>query len=586
VASAGTRRAAMLRSILDGARKELLGDVRRQLGELRVALVRAGAREDEQKALGRSITQLDELFLLVVVGEFNAGKSAVINALLGEQVLEEGVTPTTTRIELLRFGVVRARTPSGGGYEEITLTVPILREMSIVDTPGTNAVVRGHEALTRDFVPRSDLVLFVTSADRPFTESERSFLEAIRDWGKKVVVAVNKTDILDSPGDVDKVVEFVRDKLREHLGLRPEVFAVSARRAQKAKAAGADTEPHPTGLRTLEAYLTRTLDEAERLRIKLASPLGVALSVLDRVAGSARERLAVVEADEAALREIDGQLVLHVQEQSKEFRLRLAEAEKPFAELEKRGTTFLERTLRAARTPALFDRETLVGAFRQEVPGALGAAVEKRAEGVVDGLVSGEARLWGEVVARLKRRREVHGSRMPEAKVPPVNRARPLEALQRECRRALDAYDAETEGRRLAAAARWAATATLVLPLAGLAVAAGTLARAGTAGGAVAGIVAAVGLVATGLLPLPVLLRREKARLEAGVEAARQKLTAALRVAFEREVQASQKRVKDAVAPFAAMVRGDGEQARALSADLDARRRELSSLRTRIDALQ
>jgi len=576
----------MLRSILEGTRKELVGDVRRQLGELRVALVRAGAREDEQKALGRSITQLDELFLLVVVGEFNAGKSAVINALLGEQVLEEGVTPTTTRIELVRFGVVPTRTPSGGGYEDITLNVPILREMCVVDTPGTNAVVRGHEALTREFVPRADLVLFVTSADRPFTESERAFLEAIRDWGKKVVVAVNKTDILERPADVDTVVDFVRDKLRERLGLRPEVFAVSARRAQKARAAGADTEPHPTGMRALEAYLTRTLDEAERLRIKLASPLGVALSVLDRVAGSARERLAVVEADEAALREIDGRMVLHVQEQSKEFRLRLAEAEKPFAELEKRGTSFLERTLRMVRAPALFDREAVSAAFRQEVPGGLEAAVENRAEGVVDALVSGEARLSGEVVARLKCRREVHGARMPEAKLPPVNRARPLEAVQRECRRALDAYDAETEGRRMAAAARLSAVATVVLPLAGLGVAAGTLARAGTTGGAVEGIAAAAVLVAAGLLPLPALLGREKARLEAGVEAARQRLTAAMRVAFERELPASQKRAKDAVAPFAAMVRGDAEQARALSADLDARRRELLALRARIDALR
>ena len=193
----------MLHGILEGARKDVLGDVRRQLGDLRVALVRAGAKDDEQKTLGRSITQLDELFLLVVVGEFNAGKSAVINALLGEPVLEEGVVPTTTRIELLRHADERTRTPCGGGYEEITLPLPILREMSIVDTPGTNAVVRGHEALTREFVPRSDLVLFVTSADRPFTESERAFLETIRDWGKKVVVAVNKTDILGQPGDVE-----------------------------------------------------------------------------------------------------------------------------------------------------------------------------------------------------------------------------------------------------------------------------------------------------------------------------------------------------------------------------------------------
>jgi small GTP-binding protein len=445
----------MLQRILDGARKEMLGDVRRQLGELRVVLVRAEAREDEQKALGRSISQLDELFLLVVVGEFNAGKSAVINALLGEQVLEEGVTPTTSRIELLKHGEKHTRTPAGGGYEEITLPVEILREMCIVDTPGTNAVVRGHEALTRDFVPRSDLVLFVTSADRPFTESERAFLEAIRDWGKKVVVAVNKTDILDRPADVDKVVEFVRIKLRELLGLRPEVFAVSARRAQRAKAEGADTEPHPTGLRPLETYLTRTLDGAERLRLKLLSPVGVALRVLDGVAAHAKERLSVVEADETALREIESQLVVHLQEQSREFRLRVAEVEKPLVELEKRGASFLEQTLRIAGTPALFDRQGVARGFRQEVLPGLATAVEKRVEGVVDAGVAGEARLWQEVVERLKRRRAVHGERMgPEVRMPPVNRARPLEALQRDCRRTLDGYDAEAEGLRLAGAAR------------------------------------------------------------------------------------------------------------------------------------
>ncbi len=577
----------MLHGILDGARKELLGEVRRLLGELRVALVRAGARDDEQKALGRSITQLDELFLLVVVGEFNAGKSAVINALLGEQVLEEGVTPTTTRIELLKHGEEITRTPSGGGYEEITLPMAILREMCIVDTPGTNAVVRGHEALTRDFVPRSDLVLFVTSADRPFTESERAFLEAIRDWGKKVVVAVNKTDILDKPADVDKVVEFVRSKLRELLGLRPEVFAVSARRAQKAKAAGADTEPHPTGLRPLEEYLRRTLDEAERLRIKLASPVGVALRVLDGVAASAKERLAVVEADEAALREIESQLVLHVQEPSREFRLRAGEIDRLLVELEKRGASFLEGTLRVLGTPALFDGDAVASAFRQEVIAGLPTAIDKTVEGVVDGVVGGEARLWGEVVERLKRRRAVHGERMgPEVKVHPVNRARPLEALQRECRRGVDGYDAAREGRRLAGAARRAALATLLLPVAGLALAAATLARTGTASGAVTGIVVAAGLVAAGLLPLPALLRREKARLEEGVDALGQRLTTALRVGFERELQAGQRRVKDAVAPFGGLVRAEGERVRAISAEIDNRRRDFSALRTRIEALR
>jgi small GTP-binding protein len=578
----------MLRRILDDARKDLLRDVRRQLGDLRVSLVRAGAPEEEQKALGRSITQLDELFLLVVVGEFNAGKSAVINALLGEQVLEEGVTPTTSRIEFLRHGSERTRTPAGGGYEEITLPVGILREMSIVDTPGTNAVLRGHEALTREFVPRSDLVLFVTSADRPFTESERAFLETIRDWGKKVLVAVNKTDILDRPADVEKVVEFVRDKLRELLGLRPEVFAVSARRAQKAKAAGVPPDPRTTGFGALEAYLTRTLDEAGRVRLKLLSPVGVALRVLDGVAAAARDRLSVVEADEAALREIDSRLVLHLQEQSRDFRLRMAEVEKPLVELEKRGTSFLERRLRVPAIPSLLGREAIAGDLRREVFAGLAKAVDERVEGVVDAVVTGEARLWPTVVECLKRRRAVHGERMPgpDPRVPPVNRARPLEALQRECRRALDGYDAEAEGRRLSGAARWAAAATLLLPVAGVALAAASVARAETAGNALAGVLVAVGLAVAGLLPLPALLRRERRRLEEGVVGLRQGLVTALRVGFERELQAGQRRVKDAVAPFAGFVRTEGERLRGLSAEIDGRRRDFSALRARIEALR
>jgi hypothetical protein len=120
----------------------------------------------------------------VVVGEFNAGKSAVINALLGDRILDEGVTPTTSRIGLLRHGPAVFREAKGASLEIVTAPVEVLRELNIVDTPGTNAVLREHEALTREFVPRADLVLFVTSADRPFTESERAFLETIRDCAR------------------------------------------------------------------------------------------------------------------------------------------------------------------------------------------------------------------------------------------------------------------------------------------------------------------------------------------------------------------------------------------------------------------
>src|SRR5918911_1200679 len=144
------------------------------LAELRELLVRRGGSSDQVATIRQALADLDHLFLLVVAGEFNAGKSALINALLGETVLAEGVTPTTAAVTLLTHGETPERRERTDGLLEVRYPLELLRELALVDTPGTNAVLRHHEQLTRDFVPRSDLVLFVTSADRPFTESERA----------------------------------------------------------------------------------------------------------------------------------------------------------------------------------------------------------------------------------------------------------------------------------------------------------------------------------------------------------------------------------------------------------------------------
>ena len=154
-----------------------------------------------------------------------AAKSSFINALLGERVLPEGVTPTTDRINILRHGAVISEQLREAYLLDRTHPAEVLREINIVDTPGTNAIIRRHEELTRDFVPRSDLVLFVTSADRPFTESEREFLAQIREWGKKVVFIVNKIDILTRPEEREQVIRFVREHattlvVDEHVGAR------------------------------------------------------------------------------------------------------------------------------------------------------------------------------------------------------------------------------------------------------------------------------------------------------------------------------------------------------------------------------
>ena len=145
--------------------------------------------------------------------------------------------------------------------------------------PGTNAIIRRHEELTRDFVPRSDLVLFVTSADRPFTESERAFLEQIREWGKKIVFIVNKIDILTQPAERDEVLRYVEENAAGLLGETPRVFAVSARHAMRrtgrrvGRAERMGRRPVGTsGFGEVEDYLLNTLDQEERVRLKLLNP--------------------------------------------------------------------------------------------------------------------------------------------------------------------------------------------------------------------------------------------------------------------------------------------------------------------------
>src|SRR3954469_4130603 len=212
----------MLGKILSGGEDELVREERRVLAQLRTALVRFDAAPEHQQALERSIEQLDELFLLVIVGEFNSGKSAFINALVGGSVAAEGVTPTTAQINVLQYGDTLDRKVREANLHVITAPAEILREIHIVDTPGTNAIIREHETITAEFVPRSDLVLFVTSADRPFTETERAFLEQVRAWGKKIIVILNKIDLLETQAEHDKVLSYIRENAAQLLGLKPE----------------------------------------------------------------------------------------------------------------------------------------------------------------------------------------------------------------------------------------------------------------------------------------------------------------------------------------------------------------------------
>ncbi len=549
----------MVRAILTPQQDALLSEERRCLNELQVVLARFDATMEDQTTLERSIRQLDELFLLVVVGEFNAGKSALINALLGQPLLREGVTPTTTHIHLIKYGA-NAEHGLLDTVTEITVApLDVLREINIVDTPGTNAIRREHEAITREFVPRSDMVLFITSADRPFTESERAFLQRIREWGKKVVLVVNKIDILERPEDISKIVSFIAENARDMLGFTPEIFPVSARLAQQAKRDGDDRLMERSRFAPLERYIVDILDERERVRLKLLNPLGVARYVANKYSGMVQERLELLRDDLVAIQDIETQLEMYQQDMKRDFRFRLADVENVLHELESRGIEFFEETVRLARVFDLLNKEKIKMDFARVVIADTPQRVEQRVDQVIDWLVASELRQWQAVMERIGRRQAEYADRMVGrvGGIFDYDRARLLDGVGRAAQNAVEQYDHEREAHRIAESVRMAVAGTALIEVSALGLGALVMLLATTTLADVTGLLTA-GLVATlGLFVIPARRREAKAELRRKIGGVRYQLMSALTRQFDLEMQHSVQRIQEAIAPYTRFVRAE-----------------------------
>jgi small GTP-binding protein len=578
----------MLRRILTNQQDEILANERRWLSDLRVALARFDVTPEDQATLDHSIDQLDELFLLVVVGEFNAGKSAFINALLGQPVLQEGVTPTTTRINLIKYGATTERAVTEAALEVISAPLDLLRDINIVDTPGTNAIHRQHEAITQKFVPRSDMVLFVTSADRPFTESERAFLQRIRDWGKKVVVVVNKIDILEAPEDVARIEAFIADNARNLLGFTPEIFPVSARKALRAKI-GSDGKEMLVDSRfeALESYIVATLDEKERIRLKLLNPLGVGAHLVDKYQAVINDRLALLKDDFATIEDIEGQQGIYKEDMSREFRYRLSDVDNVLHEFESRGVEYFDETMRLARVLDLINRSKLKVDFENKVVGDAPKLIEQRVTEVIDWMVSSDLRQWQAVMDHLQRRRTEHADRI----VGQVggsfdyDRSRLLDTVGRAARRAVEGYDRTSEANRLAESVQRAVAGTALVEVSAIGLGAIVTALATAMWLDVTGIVTASAVAVLGLFVIPARRGRAKKELRDKIETMRQQLMETMTAQFDRELERSLRRISEAIAPYTRFIRAERDQLQQIHEELGRIQEGLDRLKAQIEAL-
>ena len=158
-------------------------------------------------------------------------------------------------------------------------------------------------------------------------------------------------------------------------------------------------------LRAIERYITDTLDESERIRLKLLNPLGVAQSLAGRYGSAVSERLKLLQDDFTTINSIERQIELYKVDLQKDFRLHLLEIENMLNEMELRGMQFFDDTVRLTRMFDLLRADKVRADFEDKVIADTPAQMEQRIQKVIDWLVERQFRLWQSATEYLDRRR-------------------------------------------------------------------------------------------------------------------------------------------------------------------------------------
>ena len=278
----------------DSSARILSPELKQQFDTLRNLLQRAlwlaerCADVEATQILRARLTNLQAAALLVIVGEVKAGKSSFINALLREEVCQVAPGPCTSRIEELLYGPERRIEVLGDSWQRVSLPKEVLREITIVDTPGTNSIVKDHQTITENYIPQSDLVVFVFSAVNPHTKSAWELLTLIKkQWHRKVVFVLQQSDRAtqrELTTNLDHVRQYALDRQVDN----PVVFTLSAKREMEGIPENAFVE--------FRNFLQNTIACGEAWRIKVEGSYQTIRSVMTRLLAHLRaEKLAVDE---------------------------------------------------------------------------------------------------------------------------------------------------------------------------------------------------------------------------------------------------------------------------------------------------
>ena len=255
-------------------------------------LTLAAGNDEMIKSMTELRNRLNDPYMFVIVGEVKAGKSSFINALLEseEEICAVAASPMTDTIQQIVYGTEASEVSINEHLKRIYRPVEILKEIAIVDTPGTNTIIAHHQEITEKFIPASDLIIFVFESKNPYRQSAWEFFDLIKEeWKKKIIFILQQKDLMRGD-DLATNIEGVKKHAQEKGIEDPQIYAVSALQEQE----GLKTE---SGYQPLRNYIKNEITGGRSYYLKLQSSLKTSNQFLERIKKALDQRLLQYEKD-------------------------------------------------------------------------------------------------------------------------------------------------------------------------------------------------------------------------------------------------------------------------------------------------
>jgi len=259
----------------------------------------------------------------------------------------------------------------------MTYPLEALKDLTIVDTPGTNSIIAEHQLITEGFIHRSELVLFVTSADHPFTESERVFLQLLKGkWDRKLLFVLNKID-LKTEEEQNEILTFIEKNFYRLFGFEPKVISMSTKDAFLARTTGDAELLQKSNIEKIEQFIFEKMDYDTKMDLKILSPLKYLVNVFDGLNDVLSEKVSHCNSEIKSVEMFEKRLSNKRQDMTEYINKYKTETQSVFARLKEKVDNFLNYyvNIRAIITMK-FAREKFDNKFKREVFGVANPRTE------------------------------------------------------------------------------------------------------------------------------------------------------------------------------------------------------------------